>query len=150
MQIKLVFIFSLRVINKSVLCGWKVDVFDRFRGEDGRFLDSFSGDIEGLLSLYEASHLGMPEENVLEEAKNFTIERLRNFSTWKMGSFLAKLVEQSLEVPLYWRMPRFEARNFIDLYHMDGTKSQTLLELAQLDYNLVQSLHQKEVKELAR
>ncbi|PON51936.1 Squalene/phytoene synthase [Trema orientale] len=128
--------------NKSAVCfGGKKDVFDRFRGQDGRFLDSLSGDVEGLLSLYEASHLGMPGENALEETKNFTIRKLQYFSTVKMDGSLAKLIEQSLRV--------FEARNFIDIYHMDETKSPTLLELAQLDYNLVQSVYQKELKELA-
>ncbi|XP_062106180.1 probable terpene synthase 9 [Humulus lupulus] len=126
------------------------DVFDKFRGKDGRFLDSLSSNVHGILSLYEASHLGMPEENVLEEAKSFTTKMLKYFSAGKMDSFLSKQVEQSLEVPLYWRMPRFETRNFIDLYQMDETKSATLLELAQLDYNLVQSLHQNELKELGR
>ena len=125
-------------------------MFDRFRGKDGRFLDSLSSNVHGILSLYEASHLGMPEEHVLEEAKSFTTKRLKYISAGKMDSFLSKQVEQSLEVPLFWRMPRSETRNFIDLYQMDETKSSTLLELAQLDYNLVQSLHQNELKELER
>ncbi|KAM6549096.1 hypothetical protein CsatB_020772 [Cannabis sativa] len=127
------------------------DVFDRFRGRDGKFLDSLSSNKHGILSLYEASHLGMPEENVLEEAKSFTTKRLRYFSAGKIDTTLfGKQVKQSLEVPLYWRMPRSEARNFIDLYQMDETKSVTLLELAKLDYNLVQSVHQNELKELGR
>jgi hypothetical protein len=44
-------------------------VFDKFRSSDGRFMDSLSSDMEGLLSLYEASHLGMHGENILEEAR---------------------------------------------------------------------------------
>ena len=67
-----------------------------------------------------------------------------------MDCFLAKQVQQSPESPLYWRVPRVKARYFIDLYQMDPTKSPTLLELAKLDYNLVQSVYQQELKELAR
>nr|WBW04262.1 terpene synthase [Ficus altissima] len=126
------------------------DVFNRFRGQDARFLDSLSSNVNGLLSLYEASYLGMPGEDVLEVAKSFTTEALKNSSNERMERFLAKQVQQSLEIPLYWRVPRVEARNFIDLYEMDPTKNPTLLKLAKLDYNLVQSVYQQELKELAR
>ncbi|EEF31631.1 (R)-limonene synthase, putative [Ricinus communis] len=47
-------------------------------------------------------------------------------------------------------MPRIEALNFVNVYQKDDTKNLVLLELARLDYNLVQSVYQIEVKELAR
>ncbi|XP_050260036.1 probable terpene synthase 9 [Quercus robur] len=125
------------------------DVLDRFRSRDGRFIDSLSRDVEGLLSLYEASHLRMHGENILEEARDFSIKNL-NLLMEKLDSNSAKKVKQSLEIPLYWRMPRVEARNFIDVYQKDNTKNLTLLELAKLDYNLVQSVYQQELKELER
>ncbi|CAB4304745.1 unnamed protein product [Prunus armeniaca] len=56
------------------------EVFNKFRSRDGSFKDSLSKDVEGLLSLYEASHLGMPgeeEDHVLEEAKSFSTKNLR-------------------------------------------------------------------------
>lgn len=125
MRSKKLFLRFLQIMIKLVMSNWQ-------------HLDSISGDVEGLLSLYEASHL-IAIQNVLEEAKNFTIKKLRYSSTGKIKSFLAKQVEQSVEVvPLYWRMSRFEAWKFVDLYHMDDRKNPTLLELAQLDYNLVQ------------
>ncbi|KAM3745095.1 hypothetical protein ACB098_06G100300 [Castanea mollissima] len=125
------------------------DVFDKFRSRDGRFIDSLSRDVEGLLSLYEASHLRMHGENILAEARDFSIKNL-NLLMKKLDSNSAKKVKQSLEIPLYWRMPRVEARNFIDAYQKDNTKKWTLLELAKLDYNLVQSVYQQELKELER
>ncbi|XP_062153315.1 probable terpene synthase 9 [Alnus glutinosa] len=125
------------------------DVFDKFRSGDGRFMDSLSSDMEGLLSLYEASHLGMHGEIILEEAKDFSIKNLKSLMA-KLDSNSAEQVRQSLEIPLYWRMPRVEARNFIDVYQKDIAKNSTLLELAKLDYNLVQHVYQQELKELAR
>ncbi|KAM1373238.1 hypothetical protein ACFX2I_023963 [Malus domestica] len=129
------------------------DVFNKFRAGNGRFEDSLSKDIEGLLSLYEASHLGMlGEEHVLEEAKSFSAKRLRQL----LGTFegedglLKQLVQQSMETPLHWRMPRIEARSYIDLYQKDDSRNIDLLELAKLDYNLVQSVYQREIKELSR
>jgi hypothetical protein len=112
-------------------------------------MDSLSNDMEGLLSLYEASHLRMHGENTLEEARDFSIENLTSLME-KLDSDSAEQVRQSLEIPLYWRMQRIEARNFIDVYQKDTAKNLTLLELAKLDYNLVQSIYQQELEELAR
>ncbi|KAM4103732.1 hypothetical protein ACJW30_06G100300 [Castanea mollissima] len=125
------------------------DVFDKFRSRDGKFMDSLSLDIEGLESLYEASHLGMDGESIAEEARNFSMKNLKSLME-KLDSNSAKQVKQSLEVPLYWRVPRVEVRKFIGIYEKDSTKNLPLLELAKLDYNLVQSVHQRELKELQR
>jgi hypothetical protein len=112
-------------------------------------MDSLSNDMEGLLSLYEASNLAIHGENNLEEGRIFSIKNLKSLME-KLDSDSAKQVKQSLEIPLYWRMPRVEARSFIDVYQRDRAKNLTLLELAKLDYNLVQYVYQQELKELAR
>lgn len=127
-------------------------MFEKFRSNrDGKFKDSIRMDVAGLLSLYEASYLGMPgEDHILEEAKNFSIKHLKSLLETIKDEVLAKQVKQSLEVPLHWKMPRIEARDFIDIYSSDNTRNLDLLELAKLDYNLVQSQHQRELKELAR
>ncbi|KAK9924601.1 hypothetical protein M0R45_032964 [Rubus argutus] len=127
------------------------DLFNKFRSGEGSFKYSLSNDVEGLLSLFEASHLGMPGEDVLEEAKSFSMKHL-NLCT---GTILnddnkLKRVQQSLETPIHWRMPRIEALNFIDIYQSDDSRNLALLELAKLDYNLVQSVYQTEIKELSR
>ncbi|XP_017971249.1 PREDICTED: probable terpene synthase 9 [Theobroma cacao] len=124
------------------------DVFNKFRGRDGKFVDSLRGDMAGLLSLYEASHLGMHGEDVMDEAQKFSAEHLKS-SLGKIGSNLAFQVQQSLQVPLHWKMPRIEARTFIDVYQKDDSKNSILIELAKLDFNLVQAVHQQELKELA-
>ncbi|KAK9222392.1 hypothetical protein WN944_010827 [Citrus x changshan-huyou] len=118
---------------------------------DGRFHDNLREDIEGLLSLFEASFLGIEGEDVLEEANIFCTEHLKE-SLGTLGSkiILAEQVKQSLDIPSYWRIPRIEAQNFIKLYPTDDESGPILLTLAKLDYNLVQSIHQQELKELAR
>lgn len=127
----------------------KTEVFDKFKSTKGRFMDDISHDIIGLLSLYEASYLGIEGEDELEEARRFSAIRLTSVVRNLEGD-LADEVRQSLEVPLHWRMPRLETRNFIDIYERRNSKNSTLLDLAKLDYNLVQSAYQKEIKELTR
>ncbi|KAK8299270.1 hypothetical protein V6Z12_D05G311200, partial [Gossypium hirsutum] len=124
------------------------DVLEKFKGGDGRFMGSLCGDVEGLLRLNEASSMAIQGEKILEEAKAFSSENLKNI-IGKLEKVEAKQVQRSLEVPLYWRMERIEARNFIDSYATDDSNSSVLLDLAKLDYNLIQSVYQQELKQLA-
>lgn len=106
-------------------------------------------DARGLLSLYEASHTLIQGEEVLEEAKEFCVEHLRSM----MGTLQSNLREQvqhALEMPLHWRMPRLEAKHYIDVYGRSDEKNMVLLELAKLDFNFVQSKHQENLKEVSR
>ncbi|GMJ06375.1 terpene synthase 10 [Hibiscus trionum] len=125
------------------------DVFDKFRGGDGKFMESLGSEAVAILSLYEASHLGMHGEDVMEEAKKFSAGHLQS-SLGKLDCDLAMQVQQSLQVPLRWRVPRIEAMNFIHDYQKHGTSHSSLIELAKLDYNLVQAVYQQELRDLAR
>ncbi|PPS20465.1 hypothetical protein GOBAR_AA00117 [Gossypium barbadense] len=130
--------------------GFSVDVFNKFMNSDGKFKECLSEDAAGLLSLYEASHLGVHEEDVLDEAKAFSTKHLKlALDKLELEKDLAQQIKESLEVPLHWRLPRMEARNFINIYQRDENKKLALLELAKLDFNLLQSVYLQELKELA-
>ncbi|MBA0702682.1 hypothetical protein Goari_000021 [Gossypium aridum] len=60
--------------------------------------------------------------------------------------YLWILVDHALELPLHWRMPRLEARWFIEAYEKNKDKNPIILELAILDYNIVQSIHQEDLR----
>ncbi|WRX28625.1 Terpene synthase, partial [Theobroma cacao] len=111
--------------------------FRLIRQNDGKFMDSLRGDVIGLLSFYEASHLGMPEEDVLDEALNFSTKHLLVLRK-KMDGNKAEQIQQALEYPLHWRMPWTEARDFIAIYQHDAKMNSVLLELAKLNYNITQ------------
>ena len=104
-------------------------------------------DVQGLLSLYEASFLGFDGEETLEEARDFTTKHLVNLIPC-MHPHLKEKVQRSLELPLHWRTPRLEARWYIDRYERSRNMNPSLLQLAKLDFNLVQSTHQKELKKV--
>jgi len=42
----------------NIYLGFHLDVFDRFKGVDGKFKEHLVGDVRGMLQLYEAAHLG--------------------------------------------------------------------------------------------
>ena len=140
------------------MINYVVEVFNIFKdNETNNFMESISSDIVGLLSLYEASFLMIKGEKILEQAREFSSKNLQQFVKVKANKEetngnLSILVGHALEVPLHWRVPRLEARWFIDLCREQKRDDidPTFLELAILDFNLVQSKHLEELKELYR
>ncbi|XP_052173595.1 terpene synthase 10-like [Diospyros lotus] len=129
-------------------------VFECFKDKSGMFKESLCKDTKGLLSLYEASYLseGGDHESILEEARDFTTKHLKEYLTDKndIDGDLEMLVAHALELPLHWTMPRMEARWFIDAYERRSNKNAMLLEFAKLDFNMVQAVHQEDLKYASR
>lgn len=114
---------------------------------------SMGDDTMEILSLYEASFLMTEGESILEEARDFTIKRLEEYiekNELDQNDHLSLLVTHALELPLHWRMLRLETRWFIDVYERKKDMNSSLLELAKLDFNIVQSTHQEDLKYVSR
>ncbi|GMP98061.1 hypothetical protein CsSME_00046089 [Camellia sinensis var. sinensis] len=127
------------------------DVFKKFTNETGNLRSCLCEDTKGLLYLYEASYHSIDGESLLDEARDFTTRNLKeNLKKKDIDQNLAMLVRHSLELPLHWRVRRLEARWFIDVYERRRDMNSILLELAQLDFNMVQAIHQQEVKQMSR
>lgn len=125
------------------------DVFKSFM-EDGSFKDCLCEDTRGILSLYEAYFFSFEGESVVEAAWSFTSTILEEQLDYITDPNLSIKVRKALELPLNWRMPRLEARWCIDLYEKSSNMNPALLELAKLDYNIVQGLYQEELKIVSR
>nr|GME04273.1 terpene synthase 10-like [Ipomoea batatas] len=128
------------------------DIFDCFMdGDRSGFNASLCEDIKGLLSLYEASFLSQEGETTLELAKIFSTKHLKRVAHEKNLNNLGLLasVQRAMELPLHWRMPRSEARCFIDSYDK-GKRNTILSELAKLDFNMVQAVHQEDLRFVSR
>ncbi|KAL6311280.1 hypothetical protein AAG906_013230 [Vitis piasezkii] len=118
----------LRQQGYSISCG----IFNKFMDERGRFKEALISDVRGMLCLYEAAHLRFHGEDILAKALAFTTTHLKAMVE-SLGYHLAEQV---------WRL---EARWYISVYQDDAFHDKTLLELAKLDFNLVQSLHKEEL-----
>uniref|UniRef100_A0A6N2KRP2 Terpene synthase metal-binding domain-containing protein n=1 Tax=Salix viminalis TaxID=40686 RepID=A0A6N2KRP2_SALVM len=104
-----------------------------------------------MLYLYEASHLLVEGESILDDARDFTTKNLEKYVKKSSSSeYLSKLVSHALELPLAWRMLRLEANWFINIYETKTDMEPILLELAKLDFNMVQAIHQEDLKHSAR
>ncbi|KAL4620239.1 hypothetical protein ACB092_06G139100 [Castanea dentata] len=139
---------SFRLLRQH---GYEVsqDVFNRFKDDGGNFKEFLAKDVKGMLSLYEASYLAFEGENLLDEALAFTSMHLKDLKR-DVSKSIAEEISHALEVPLHHRMLRLEARWYIEAYSKREDANGVLLELAKLDFNIVQSVHQTELQEMSR
>ncbi|KAF7836506.1 terpene synthase 10-like [Senna tora] len=109
-------------------------------------------DIKGMLSLYEASFLEVENESILKKAREFSREILKEYYVRKEkeNDFMSLLINHALEVPLHWRMQRWEALWFINAYERSPNVIPPLLQLAKLDFNMLQAIYQEELKHTSR
>ncbi|WVZ03704.1 hypothetical protein V8G54_024510 [Vigna mungo] len=126
------------------------DVFCKFKDKAGKFKERIVNDVEGMLSLYEASQLRFHGEEILEEAYSFTLIELTKSLTNKLSPFLSGLVHHSIGQALRKGMPRLEARYYISFYQQDPSHDECLLTFAKLDFNMLQKLHRKEVSSVTK
>ncbi|KAH9783272.1 alpha-humulene/(-)-(E)-beta-caryophyllene synthase [Citrus sinensis] len=125
------------------------DVFNAFMGSDGKFMASLAKDVRGMLSFYEATHLRVHEENILDEALAFTSSHLESVAK-QVSSPLAEQVKHALVQPIHKGLERLEARHYIPIYQGESSHNEALLTFAKLDFNRLQKLHQKELGDISR
>ncbi|URE19522.1 hypothetical protein MUK42_12703 [Musa troglodytarum] len=124
-------------------------VFNKFKDEGGSFMSTLRSDVKGLLSLYNAAYLGTHGDIILDEAISFTRNNLVS-ALADLKPPLTTQVSLDLETPLYRRIRRLLARDYISIYQEDATRDDAILELAKLDFNLLQSLHREELKNITK
>ncbi|KAK2644289.1 hypothetical protein Ddye_019484 [Dipteronia dyeriana] len=138
------------------------DVFNNFiRNNKGKFIKwNVSEDIKGLIGLFEASQLstGTGEDHLLDEAEDITAKFLNEYYSKMMdldddGNYyqVRVIVGNTLKYPHHKSLPRFVAKNlFLSNYQGENGWIHVLQELAKIDYNVVQSLHQNEIVQVSK
>ncbi|KAM3244660.1 hypothetical protein ACQJBY_056146 [Aegilops geniculata] len=125
------------------------DVFNKFKGKDGSFDKDITNDPKGLLSLYNAAYLSRHGESKLYEAISFARHHLESMRRC-LEFPLSEQVKRNLEIPLPRSLKRMDAPYYIAEYEQDRACNPSMLELAKLDFNLLQHLHQRELKNFCR
>ncbi|XP_024164160.1 (-)-alpha-pinene synthase [Rosa chinensis] len=127
-------------------------IFNKFKDSNGSFKECLISDASGMLSLYEATHLRVNGEDILEEALLFTTTQLKYVlkSNVSCPPVLKEQITEALTRPLRKTLERLCAKRYISIYQDEASHSESLLKLAKLDFNLVQSLHQKELSDITR
>nr|QIQ55999.1 putative terpene synthase 8 [Eremophila drummondii] len=129
------------------------DIFDCFKNkDDGGFKASLTDDTRGLLQLYESSFQSVEGEMTMDQAREFATFHLeRKLDHGLISDDDDLLVRRSLELPFHWGVPWIEARWFIGVYaRRRDVMNPTVLELAKLDFNIRQAIHQEELKSVSR
>ncbi|KAK9077084.1 hypothetical protein SSX86_005420 [Deinandra increscens subsp. villosa] len=127
------------------------EIFHNFKDKTQNLKPDKLEDVMEILNLYEASYLSFEDEHILDEVRDFTTKYLKdNQHKIDESSYISSLVSHALELPLHWRVPRVEARWFIEVYEKIIDMNPTLLEFAKLDYNMVQAGHIEDLKETSR
>ncbi|XP_010686920.2 (3S,6E)-nerolidol synthase 1 [Beta vulgaris subsp. vulgaris] len=137
----------------------QADTFDNFKNEDGRFKRELCKDTKGLLSLFEASELNIPGDEILDEAAYFTWNLLKS-SLSNVHENVAVIINKTLISPHHKSLPRLtvkkELPNFetsLNFLHdcldtQDWIKE--IQDLARIDINKAQITLQSETTQISK
>ncbi|KAI3491347.1 hypothetical protein L1887_44272 [Cichorium endivia] len=138
----------LRQHGFNVTC----DFCNNYKDENGNFKESVANDVQCMLELYEATYLRVQGEAVLDDALVFSRSRLQDIAkdTLFNNYNLSIQIQDALKQPIRKRIPRLEALHYIPFYEQQDSHNKTLLKLAKLGFNLLQSLHKNELSHVSK
>ncbi|GMQ10075.1 hypothetical protein CsSME_00053220 [Camellia sinensis var. sinensis] len=91
------------------------DVFNKFKDDNGKICESLIGDVRGLLNLYEAAHLRLRGEDILDEALSFTITHLESEAP-NLSNLAQEQIIHALNQPIHKGLTRLEATHPITYF----------------------------------
>lgn len=118
--------------------------------DNGDFKDTLRSNVDALLSLYEAAHISKCNEDVLNRAIVFTVDRLSYLANGgNLPRHIQNKVLHALAAPTYRRIKRLQAKLYISIYDDDNEMDHDILELAKLDFHILQQMHRDEVRSIS-
>ncbi|KFK28708.1 hypothetical protein AALP_AA7G036700 [Arabis alpina] len=121
------------------------DVFKRFKGPDGKFMDSLSKNAMGMLSLYEAANLRTTRDYIMDEALSFTTRHLESL-VGQGSPHLTRLIHNALGISQHRNMEILVAMEYISFYEQEEDHDETLLKFSKLNFKLLKLIYLKELK----
>ncbi|KAL7599481.1 hypothetical protein Lser_V15G22627 [Lactuca serriola] len=127
------------------------DIFTNYKDENGAFKESLANDVHEMLELYEATYMMVKGKVILDEALVFARARLADIAKDPLQNdpTLSTHILEALQQPIQRRLPRLEALRYIPFYQKQASCNESLLKLSMLGFNLLQSLHKKELSEVS-
>ncbi|XP_057458258.1 ent-kaurene synthase 5, chloroplastic-like isoform X1 [Lotus japonicus] len=154
------------------LNGYDVSSDPFYQYSEDKFSNSLKGylkDVGAILELYRASQVIIhPDESVLVKQSSWTRQLLKHYSSPhrvyadKLRSHVYHEVNEALNFPYHSNLERLLNRRSIEHYNVEEIRilktsyrscnlaNQETLNLAVEDFNIFQSIHGKEFKQLAR
>ena len=127
----------------------RTDFFNNLKDKEGKVQGKISQDIEGLMGLFEASQLSIKGEDILEEMGNFSSQLLNVWNT-NDDQRQARIVRNTLGHPHHKSLARFMAKSFLSDFQGTEGWINVFKELAKMDFNLVKSIHQKDIRQVSK
>ncbi|KAD5508573.1 hypothetical protein E3N88_16276 [Mikania micrantha] len=128
----------------------QVEIFKDNIDENGTVMGHLNEDIMSMLNLYEATYHSLENESILDNARIFTKKFLKQSIEKIADKNILSLIYHALDFPLHWMLPRVETRWFIEVYDKRNSMNPMVLELAKLDFNMVQAVYQEDLKQASR
>ncbi|CAI9289618.1 unnamed protein product [Lactuca saligna] len=125
------------------------EIFLNFKDKTQNLNPQLLEDMVATLNLYEASYHSFEDESILDDVRDFTTKYLQE-NLEKLDGNISSLITHALELPLHWRVPRIETKWFMEEYEKRSGINPTLIELAKLDFNMVQAIHIEDLKHSSR
>ncbi|KAL8255775.1 hypothetical protein R6Q59_030842 [Mikania micrantha] len=126
------------------------EIFKDNIDETGTVKGYLNEDIMSMLNLYEATYHSLEDESILDNARIFTKKFLKQSVEKIADKYIVSLINHALDFPLNWMVPRVETKWFIEVYERRNGMNPMVLELAKLDFNMVQAVYQEDLKQASR
>lgn len=145
-----IYLYSSRFIM-SVL-SWCLDMFSKFVDETGNFRTSRDPGVRGMMELFHAANLSLEEECILQQAILFSKKWIRGLDDDINPDSKLVSIDQNydLSLPLHWRVEWYNIKKQIYATENQYKTNSELVELAKLNFNIVQAAHQGDLKHLSR
>ncbi|WZZ13663.1 hypothetical protein YC2023_106752 [Brassica napus] len=127
------------------------DVFRRFKGDNGKFKEYLTEDAKGILSLYEAAHMGTMRDYILDEALSFAMSCLEMLvASGTCQPHLSRRIQNALGQPQHKNAEILVAREYIRFYEQEEDSDKTLLKFSKLNLKFLQLQYLQELKDLSK
>ncbi|CAL0309461.1 unnamed protein product [Lupinus luteus] len=129
------------------------EVFDKFIDNRGKFNERLCGNMKGIRDLYEASHLSIVGEDILDEAEQFSKKVLKEMLLGNcLDNHEAKLVTNTLQHPSHKSLAMLTGREFFGDFHNMNNNGWlgSFKDFAKIDFSWQQNLHRQEIHQISR